>query len=348
MALTPNLFVYEFISGGGWSQEELPPDLSGEALAMLWAVLADFRALEGVHTLTTLDCRIDLHRHDLPADEVILIRFDERELGFAAILERSDAALIIAPETNGILAHLSQMVEDRGIPLLGSRASAIKVAGDKEACYRLCTQAGLPTPLTLKTSIAQIQQATESFGFPLVIKPLDGVGSEGVCLLNGPSDLDRAVNILRRQSRHAEILLQKYVLGEHASVSLLVTGQLVLPLSLNSQQIEIGCPFTYKGGVIPLDHPLQARAFENACKVVRLIPGLQGYVGIDMILDSQEAWVIEVNPRITTSYIGLRQVLGMNLAGAIYEASIHGVLPEHVQLTGRVRFAKNDLNSGGL
>lgn len=310
---------------------------------MLWAVLADFQALGSVRTLTTLDYRIDPHYRDLPADEVILIQPNERETVFTAMLDRSDAALIIAPETNGILARLSQMIEHRGIPLLGSSASAVKVAGDKGTCYKLFTQAGLPTPLTLKTNFAQIRRAAESVGFPLVTKPLDGVGSEGVCLLNSSSDLDRAVGILHRQTSHNEILLQKYIVGEHASVSLLVSGQHILPLSLNGQMIETGCPFTYQGGVIPLDHPLLPRAFESASKTVRLIPGLQGYVGVDMVLDTQEAWVIEINPRITTSYIGLRQVLDMNLAGAIYEASCYGVLPERVQLIGRVRFAKNDL-----
>lgn len=335
--------MYEFFSGGGWQQDDLPPDLTGEALAMLWAVLADFQALGTVHTLTTLDSRIDPRLRDLPADEVLLIQPHEFEWGFNTMLEQSDLALIIAPETDGILARFSRMVEERGIPLLGSYSSAVKVAGDKEACYRLFIEAGLPTPPTLKTSIARVRQAAEGFGFPLVTKPLDGVGSEGVCLLNSPLDLDRAVEMLYSQTRHAEILLQKFVPGEHASVSLLVNDQGILPLSLNGQQIEIGCPFTYKGGVIPLTHPLQSRALENASKAAGLIPGLQGYVGIDLILDGQEAWVIEVNPRITTSYIGLRQVLDLNLAGAIYEACCNRALPEHVQLTGRIIFSKNQV-----
>ena len=310
---------------------------------MLWAVLADFRKLGSVHTLTTLDCRIDLQHRELPADEVFTVEPDQREQVFTAMLERCDAALIIAPETDGNLARLSQIVEDRGIPLLGSFAAAVKIAGDKGSCYRLFTQAGIPTPLTVVTSNALVRQAAANFGFPLVTKPLDGVGSVGVCLIDNPADLDRAVDILQRQTGHMEILLQKFVPGIHASVSLLASGDNILPLSLNGQQMEIGCPFTYKGGLIPLKHPLQARAFENAAKAVHLIPGLQGYVGVDMILDEQEAWVIEVNPRITTSYIGLRQVLGMNLAGMIYRASIDGVLPESVQLTGQVYFAKNDL-----
>lgn len=314
---------------------------------MLWAVLSDFRALKRFHILTTLDCRIGPQRPNLPADEVRLVQAGQCEPIFTAMLARSDAVLIIAPETDGILERLSRMVAEHEVPLLGSSASAVKIAGNKEACARLLLQAGLPTPPTRKTKISQIRKAAEDFGYPLVTKPLDGVGSEGVCLLKSPADLDPAVEILQHQTKHAEILLQKYVPGEHASVSLLVSGQDVLPISLNGQEIRAGCPFSYQGGVIPLKHPLQDRAFENAVQAVRLIPGLQGYVGVDLVLDEEEAWVIEINPRITTSFIGLRRVLDISLAEAIFQASTNGTLPERVQLRGQIRFKKFEIKMEG-
>ncbi len=310
---------------------------------MLWAVLSDFQALKHFHILTTLDCRIGTQSLNLPADEVHLVQTGQGEQAFETMLARSEAVLIIAPETDGILERLSRMAEKRGVPLLGSSAAAVKIAGDKEACARLLLQAGLPTPPTRKTRISQIRKAAEDFGYPLVTKPLDGVGSEGVCLIKDPADLDSAVKILKQQTRHVEILLQKYVPGKHASVSLLVSDQRAVPISLNGQEISTGCPFSYQGGVIPLKHPLQDRAFENAVQSVRLIPGLQGYVGVDLVLDEEEAWVIEINPRITTSFIGLRRVLDSSLAEAIFQASIHGTLPEGMQLRGEIRFKKNDL-----
>ena len=46
------------------------------------------------------------------------------------------------------------------------------------------------------------------------------------------------------------------------------------------------------------------------------IPGLAGYVGVDLVLGDTEAddVAIEVNPRLTTSYVGLRQRTRTNLA----------------------------------
>lgn len=333
------MFVHEFITGGGWPSGDLPGDLAHEAAAMLQALLADFRAWGAVRTLTTLDARL-AHR-TLPADEVVQVTPGQYQAVFSALLARSDAALLIAPETEGHLARISALAEATGVRLLSSSAAAVAIAGDKAACYERFRQAGLPTPPTRRVRFAEAPQAAREIGYPLVTKPLDGVGCEGVCLVSGPAELTGALAVVRRATPHEEILLQSFIAGTHASVSLLVAGGQAVPLSLNGQDIAVGCPFTYRGGVVPLAHPLQARAFTVAQAAVGLLPGLRGYVGVDLVLTQEEAWLLEINPRLTTSYIGLRQVAPFNLAQAIWDAGCRGVLPENVALQGRVRFSKD-------
>jgi predicted ATP-grasp superfamily ATP-dependent carboligase len=192
--------------------------------------------------------------------------------------------------------------------------------------------------LTRWADFAAAPQVADEMGYPLVVKPLDGVGCEGVCLVTGPAGLADALALLRRATRHEEIILQSFVAGTHASVSLLVAEGRALPLSLNGQKIEAGCPFTYRGGVVPLPHPAMARAFDVALAAVGLVPGLQGYVGVDLVLAREEVLLIEINPRLTTSYIGLRQVLQLNLAQAIWDACRGGVLPAEAPLTGQAAF----------
>ena len=48
------------------------------------------------------------------------------------------------------------------------------------------------------------------------------------------------------------------------------------------------------------------------------IPGLGGYVGVDLVWHAQRGPVlIEVNPRVTMSYVGLSAALGRNLAADV-------------------------------
>jgi predicted ATP-grasp superfamily ATP-dependent carboligase len=70
---------------------------------------------------------------------------------------------------------------------------------------------------------------------------------------------------------------------------------------------------------------------------------LRGYVGVDLLLTQNEALLIEINPRLTTSYIGVRQVIDLNLAQAMWDARCRNVLPPQVRLSGHVSFTKDQL-----
>ncbi|MBS7633086.1 ATP-grasp domain-containing protein, partial [Candidatus Bathyarchaeota archaeon] len=54
-------------------------------------------------------------------------------------------------------------------------------------------------------------------------------------------------------------------------------------------------------------------------KAVSIFKGFRGYLGIDVVLAKDKAYLIEINPRLTTSYVGLRKVIGYNPAQAIIE-----------------------------
>ncbi len=315
---------------------------------MLWSVLSDFRDWGQAQTVTTLDDRIEtkisgLKRKKLPADEVVNIYPGQHEEIFRSILQRSDAILIIAPETDGILAWLTEIAEVEGIPLLCSNAAAVNVTSNKAICDRIFREAGLATPAARLTGFETAGQVANDLGYPLVTKPLDGTGCEGVCLVTNPSELAETLVLLKKVTCHDQILLQTYIQGTHASVSLLVTQDRALPLSLNKQLIEIGRQFSYSGGVIPLEHPAASCAFDLARAAVLAVPGLRGYVGVDMILEQEKAWLIEINPRITTSYVGLHRLLSENLACAIWRACREDMLPDQISLKGSITFTKENL-----
>jgi len=309
---------------------------------MLQAVLADFQSWGQVRTLATLDAR--LCGLSLPADLVVVLHPEVHSRSLADLAAKCNAALIIAPESDGVLARLSALVERAGADLLGASPEAISVAADKWECYQRFVKAGLPTPDTWRVRHADAVAAAEKMGWPLVVKPVDGVGCEGVGLATDADSLHLALE--HPALKGGDILLQRYIVGTHASVSLLVAARGTLALSLNEQWIHIGVPFAYRGGVVPLAHPLRERALELAQQAVSLIPGLRGYVGVDLVLDDEVCYLIEVNPRLTTSYVGLRQVINVNLAQAIWQACRQNVLPSPAIVSGKASFHKEEL--GGI
>jgi predicted ATP-grasp superfamily ATP-dependent carboligase len=142
---------------------------------------------------------------------------------------------------------LSAIVEEANVPLLSCSSAAVAIASDKALCYDLFRQANLPTPLTRQASFSTASPVADQVGYPVVIKPIDGVGCEGVCLVREPAELADALNLVQQATSHDEIILQSFVAGVHASVSLLAAGEQSVPLSLNGQAIQVGCPFVYRG-----------------------------------------------------------------------------------------------------
>src|SRR5262249_42097316 len=153
--------------------------------------------------------------------------------------------------------------------------------------------------------------------FPLVIKPRHGAGSQATFLANRPEDLDTCLAQFRTECPDDDWLLERFVPGRPVSVSFLIGPCRQIPLLPAAQQLSSDGRFRYQGGHLPLPAFLAGRAVQLAGKAVAAVPGLQGYAGVDLVLgnavDGSEDCVIEINPRLTTSYVGLRVLAETNL-----------------------------------
>ena len=88
---------------------------------------------------------------------------------------------------------------------------------------------------------------------------------------------------------------------------------------------------------MPLPDHLAVRAVELGRRAVTAVSGLCGYVGVDLVLRGQDQ-VIEINPRLTTSYVGLRALAKTNLAEAMLR-TVEGKAGVALEWNaGRVRF----------
>jgi predicted ATP-grasp superfamily ATP-dependent carboligase len=54
---------------------------------------------------------------------------------------------------------------------------------------------------------------------------------------------------------------------------------------------------------------------------------LWGYVGVDLVLTGDGPVVLEINPRLTTSYCALRPALGLNTAALVLDLLKGAPLP---------------------
>lgn len=351
----PKILIHEYITGGGWKEAELPEGLASEGFLMLSALLEDFIKWGLLTVYTTLDKR--LAQASITADSITIIDQAEYEKTLAGLAKECDFAIIIAPESDGILADLNGLMKENNAVPLGCDINAIRVTGDKWECHKILVKARVPVPETIveagscpaiairrrrikpfSTLRYNISLNGRSINFPLIIKPVDGVGCEGVNLVK---DMNMLHTIFEdNKSYNDRALIQEYIKGQHLSVSILSTGKEFVILSLNRQHIDEGTPFIYSGGEIMAPPDKEDDLHHIVKKIIEAIPGLKGYFGIDLIKSNEGYKIIEINPRLTTSYTGLRKVTNINLAEAIYESVINGRLPDTVKISGNYTFTK--------
>ena len=74
---------------------------------------------------------------------------------------------------------------------------------------------------------------------------------------------------------------------------------------------------------------------------------MRGYFGIDFVRTGAGPVVIEVNPRLTSSYAGLRPALGLNVAEWMVAAATGAPLPAMRGTPGRaIRLSLNGDETG--
>lgn len=165
------------------------------------------------------------------------------------------------------------------------------------------------------------QRECQPQAYPFVIKPDDGVGCEGIRIIKDAEELQ---TLTQTESWIAQSLLE----GESLSLSVLFAHGEARLLSCNRQLIEqTGAGFSLKGCQVNALYDADGRWQSLAGQVAQALPELWGYAGIDLIVSDDGPMILEINPRLTTSYAGLRAATGENPASMVLDLLKTGALP---------------------
>ncbi len=311
------VFLYEWITGGGLVEESgrLPASLLAEGSAMVAALAKDFAAIEGCRVAAFRDMR--LHEPALPRCDVIEIHSKpEWSEAFERAVSEADWTLVVAPEFDDILLNTVRRVELAGGKSLNASPEFIALAADKHRTVERLQRAGVPAP-TGRVLEADVEKLPVDFEYPGVLKPRQGAGSQHTLLVHGSRD--------EPPPHPWEMRLERLCLGRAASVAALCGERRRVALPACWQHLSADGRFTYRGGAIIDEAALAERAESLAIKALGAMPPCRGYVGVDLVLgdasDGSEDVVIEINPRVTTSYVGVRRAVEQNLAELVLDVA---------------------------
>lgn len=318
-----SVFVYEYLSAHGPEalpgvpadeasdlldqgramRDALRDDLCRCGLSVGHAVAADEPAPPGRAGDPTRSTPLRAHSGETP--QALLAR----------AAQVHDRLWIIAPETDDLLASLSA-----GLPAarrVGCGLAALRLASRKTATRRHLAAAGVATPERL----AALPDGAAGGRRGWIVKPDDGAGGLDTVLHDTLAAAEADLESRTAAGRPAT--LEPYVDGEAMSLSLLCCAGAVELLAINRQHVHVEADgrLRYDGvaaRALPLSD-LRAPALRSlARQVVRAVPGLGGYVGIDLVWHAVHGpVVIEINPRLTSAWPGLQAALDRPLAAEV-------------------------------
>ncbi|MGB1800243.1 MAG: ATP-grasp domain-containing protein [Gammaproteobacteria bacterium] len=308
-------FIFEFITGGGLVGQDLPESLLIEGELMLQSLVNDLRKLD-IELFVSRDSRLE--KLDENIKQYTVVESVDKEL--PAYIKNMDVCWLIAPETEQCLQRYAEIFSNTKSIFIGSMIEAIKISSSKYLTNKTLSENNISVVETRK-----LDQIIPESNTGWIVKPDDGAGAEGARLI---PDKEKLHSFIASQSNN-NFIIQPYIKGNYLSMSLLVCNENIRLLGCNKQYVEINeegiklekigvneC-LSYKDDMLSL-----------AKEVVVAVPGLAGYIGVDLIEQDGKLFVLEINPRLTTAYVGLSESLDRNMAAKILDTFSSKKLPD--------------------
>ncbi len=288
------VFVSESITSGAWADRPLEGSLAREGQAMLVALAEDLAQDPQTRMVTSWDSRLG----KFPVDETEVVEVENTEQAdetFGRLAASSDRTLVIAPEIDRLLEQRCRMVHEANGSWVGCSADTIALCSDKLQTTEHLQLHGLPV---VDTRTAD-QPRPDS---PQVVwKPRHGAGSIGISTTprNAPPP-------------GPDHVVQPLVSGRPVSVAVICSDECHIALPVATQHLSQDGHFNYQGGRVPCldyDSPESQSVRSLALAACNSLEQPIGWIGIDlMLLPDHSVLIMEINPRLTTSFLGYRQL----------------------------------------
>ncbi|HUT80612.1 MAG TPA: ATP-grasp domain-containing protein [Candidatus Bathyarchaeia archaeon] len=341
------ILIVDYIVGGGFAEEDLPLERLAEGYAILRSCIEQFAQL-GFKIATLIDHRLMQYIRISPIHDFISVATHEDFVnGIKSFAETCDYTLTLAPESKGTLQDLATIMINAPSKYLGSKPESIELAADKLKTMNLAQELDMNVPATFSPncneSFDKIAEDVSILGFPLIVKPIDGMGCQGLTKVSTIDELRYGIQSAHSVSGLDNCIVQEFITGIPVSTSLLVNGETVVPLSINHQNLRMDSKKSignYIGGSVPYDIP------ENHDEIITISTelvqhmDLKGFVGVDLVISDEGVFVIEVNPRVTIPFIAINNLASENLARELVSIIEKGKSEKPIKLNGYATFSK--------
>lgn len=249
--------------------------------------------------------------------------FDIEAVKEVAIKEKVDFLITVCADQ--VLLVVAQVSEELGLPCYIDYQTAVNVS-DKRYMKKIFWANNIPTSKYKELKVLDMEEIKD-LKYPLVVKPVDGYSSKGVCRVENEEELKIRFENARGISRNGGVIVEEFCKGEEISVDVYVeNGKAHILCVSNSEKINDKDKFVIFRGRYPVNATPQV--MEKIRRVAQQIADAFGLVDspmlIQMINDGENVSVLEFCARTggNMKYLLIKRSCGFDVIKAVIDLTV--------------------------
>ena len=195
---------------------------------------------------------------------------------------------------------LTRALKDMGVKILGTSEENMDRAEDRELFDQVLNNCNITRPQggTVYTA-TEAKEIANKLGYPVLVRPSYVLGGQGMAIAYDDLDIEKLIQEINKIAQEHPILVDKYIMGKEIEVDAICDGEDVLIPGIMELLERTG---VHSGDSISV-YPTQNVNKESENKIVEYTKLLAkelnviGMMNIQFILQNNEVYIIEVNPR---------------------------------------------------
>ena len=227
-------------------------------------------------------------------------------------IEKPDGAVVQFGGQTAI--KLTEALMKMGVPILGTAAEDVDAAEDRERFDEILEQCHILRPAGHTVFTAEeAKKAANDLGYPVLVRPSYVLGGQGMQIAICDEDIDEFIGIINQIAQEHPILVDKYIMGKEIEVDAICDGTDILIPGIMQHIERTGI---HSGDSISV-YPAQDITQHNVDTIVEYTEKLakalhvKGMINIQFIVDGDDVYIIEVNPRSSRTVPYISKVTGI-------------------------------------
>jgi carbamoyl-phosphate synthase large subunit len=246
-----------------------------------------------------------------------------------AVIENEKPLGVLVQFGGQTAINLAGALERRGIKILGTAVKSIDIAEDREKFDALLSELDIPRPKAgAARSAAEALEKADEIGFPMLVRPSYVLGGRAMEIVYNMEELKAYMQEAVEASPEKPVLIDRYICGTEVEVDAISDGIEVLIPGIMEHIERAGIHSGDSIAVYPPRTLSEAAVKKIVDYTTRIALKLcvRGLVNIQFVVQEDDVYIIEVNPRSSRTVPYLSKITGIPMVDVATKIALGATL----------------------